>query len=95
MDFVNNGINYIYFYSKPYGKLQIHAKGLFWVQMFGAEAQMYFKDIVRAKLQLEKIQMLHFNGRSCIDDPNYRYDECKQKYIQKVKRNLLKKEASV
>ena len=90
-DVVSQGINRIIFYSKPFGKFQLHAKGLFWVEMFGSQAEMYYKDIVRVKLQLERIQLLQFNGEPCNDDPNYRYDECRQRYIHKVnysKKNL-------
>ena len=82
---LNQGLSKLNFESGPYDRLFIHTKGLLGVEMFGAQAQFYYKDIGKAKIQLERIEMLQYNGKPCNDDPVYRYDECIHEHLYKVK----------
>ena len=82
---LKEGISKIKFEAKPFHKVMLHQKGLFRANMPGASPAVWYNEVLRISVTHEILHLLHYDGYPCIQDENYRMDECRQNYIYEVK----------
>jgi hypothetical protein len=67
-------------------KLYLYQKG--W--MAADKPKVYYTDASKLILQHELVQLKDYDGKPCIDNSDYRNDECRSKFIQSVSLRPLK-----
>ena len=69
-------------------RLTLHQLGQFFTQMPGSTFLRLQSDRLNVETEHEYLSQLHFDGKLCIKDPNYRLDHCRMEYIHNVSLDL-------
>ena len=81
---VSEGIELVGIWSKPFELLYLHKEGVLSALIPGGSFRAKYKDVIKARVNHESIELLNYDGKNCNDSKDYNYDNCKQNYIHKV-----------